>query len=136
MIENVKGRHTGQFVEDYVLRYVGEVAGDDIGVGLCSVVGDGRDEFGLEGSALVDYVTRALTVIAASGATPQDRSFVTPDNPQGLAHFGSDTPGEIAEGVVAAWVAAGMPDPEWDDWRFNTAEKRAWLEAGDEEVRG
>ncbi|NLH79562.1 MAG: hypothetical protein GX458_01785 [Phyllobacteriaceae bacterium] len=128
MSELIRGKSTGETIENYLPRYVGEIANDEIGIGLCSIVGEGRDEFGLDGPALMNYVRRALVVIASSGATPEDASLVTSENPQGLAHFGTDTPEEIADGVVAAWVAKGMPDPEWGDWRFNTAENRATLD--------
>ena len=105
-----------------------EISDDEIGVGLCGIVWDGRRVLHLEGASLVDFVRRVVAGIAAGGASPQDPTFVTPGNPRGLAHFGADTPEEIADGVVAAWVAKGMPDPEWSDWRFNSAENRAWLD--------
>lgn len=135
MNEQIRGKSTNETIAAYLPRYVGEIANDEIGIGLCSIVGEGRDEFGLDGPALMDYVRRALMVIASSGATPEDTSLVTPDNPHGLAHFGADTPEEIADGVVAAWTAKGMPDPEWGDWRFNTAENRAYLDEAAEEMR-
>ncbi len=105
-----------------------EIADDEIGIGLCGIVWSGRRDFHLEGDVLIDFVRRVIIGLVAGGASPEDVSFVTPDNPRGLAHFGADSPEEIAEGVVAAWVAAGMPAPEWGDWRFNTPRNRALLD--------
>lgn len=105
-----------------------DIAGDEIGVGLGSLVERGRIGFLLEGDALIDFVRRVIVGLVAGGASPEDAGFVSPDNPRGLAHFGADTPEEVADGVVAAWVAAGMPDPEWGDWRFNTPRNRVLLD--------
>jgi hypothetical protein len=33
-------------------------------------------------------------------------------------HYGSDSPGEIVEGVIADWLASGGGDLEWGDFRF------------------
>lgn len=44
-------------------------------------------------------------------------------------HFGSDTPDESVEGAIAAWVTDGMPDLEWWEWRLNTPENRADMDA-------
>lgn len=112
-----------------------EISDDEIGIGLCGIVSDGRRRYHLEGASLVDFVRSVVVGIVAGGATPQDPTFVTPGNPRGLGHFGSDTPEEIADGIVAAWVAKGMPDPEWGDWRFNTAENRAYLDEYAEDMR-
>jgi len=112
-----------------------EISDDEIGVGLCGIVSDGRRVLHLEGAPLVEFVRRVVAGIAAGGATPEDDSLIGPDNRRGLAHFGADTPEEIADGVVAAWVAKGMPDPKWGDWRFNTAENRAYLDEIAEDMR-
>lgn len=124
MIDTEKNRT----VDDVVRINLNEIADDEIGIGLCGIVWDGRRKLHLEGAPLIEFVRRVIVGLARGGATPEDDSFVGPDNRAGLAHFGSDTPEEIADGVVAAWVAAGMPDPEWDEWRFNTAENRATLD--------
>ena len=105
-----------------------ELSTDEIGIGICTIVTHGRRRLHLEGAPLVEFVRRVIIGLVRGGATPEDDSFIGPDNRAGLAHFGADTPEEIADGVVAAWVAKGMPDPEWGDWRFNTAENRAWLD--------
>ncbi|MCE1235560.1 MAG: hypothetical protein LWW93_04295 [Hyphomicrobiales bacterium] len=111
-----------------------DIATDEIGVGLGSLVDRGRIGFRLEGDALIDFVRRVIVGLVAGGASPEDDGFVTPDNPRGLAHFGADTPEEVADGVVAAWVAAGAPDPEWGDWRFNTPRNRALLDEAAESI--
>lgn len=95
----------------------------------------GRLGLHFEGRDLLDFVDRVIVRLVHAGATPADDALFSPENPRGLAHFGSDTPEEIADGIVAAWVAAGMPDLEWGDWRFNSAENRAWLDEVAEEMR-
>lgn len=109
--------------------YDWELENDEIGVGLWDVVSSGRHALKLEGPALVEWVRRALIHLFSRGVTPSDGRYMTDDNPHGLAHFGSDTPDELAEGVIAAWVADGMPDLEWRDWRLNTPENRATMDA-------
>jgi hypothetical protein len=91
---------------------------NDIGVGLYSVIYDGRYGFGLEGPALVDFVRRSLHALVERGAVP--RQWGSPSDPQRNIplHYGSDTPDEIVEGVIADWLAAGGGDLEWGDFWF------------------
>ena len=121
--------------ERFVRNALADIATDEIGVCLGAAVETARWDFHFEGRDLVDFVHRVIVGLVRGGATPADDALFSPENPQGLAHFGSDTPEEIADGIVAAWVAAGMPDLEWGDWRFNSAENRAWLAEVAEEMR-
>ncbi|NLH79534.1 MAG: hypothetical protein GX458_01645 [Phyllobacteriaceae bacterium] len=114
--------------ETYVRHALYDIATDEIGIGLGAIVDRGRLSLHFDGRDLVDFVHRVIVGLVRGGATPADDALFSSENPQGLAHFGTDTPEEIADGVVAAWVAKGMPDPEWGDWRFNTAENRATLD--------
>lgn len=113
----------------YLEDYDWDLDNDEICIGLNHVVSDGRHALKFEGPALIDWLRRALMHLFARGVRPSDPRFVTDDDPHGLAHFGSDTPEELVEGVIAAWVADGMPDLEWWDWRLNTPENRATLDA-------
>lgn len=122
-------------IEHCIRTNLFEISTDDIGVGICTIVTHGRRRLHLEGAALVEFLRRVVAGLVTGGASPEDPTFVTPENPRGLAHFGADTPEEIADGVVAAWVAKGMPDPDWGDWRFNSAENRAWLEEVADQMR-
>lgn len=114
-------------IETFVREWLYYLSIDHIGIGLGGITETGRLDHHLEGEDLVAYVHGVILGLASGGMTPQDDRFVTPDNPFGLVHFGADTPREIADGVVADWVASGMPDPDWGVWRMNTAKQRASL---------
>jgi len=129
-------REKAAFATDgWISSRVEELATDEIGLGSYTIVAVGRVHARLEGADLVDFVRRVIVGLMRGGATPENDALFSPDNPHGLAHFGADTPEEVADGVVAAWVAKGMPDPKWGDWRFNTAENRAHLDEAAEEKR-
>ncbi len=84
----------------------------DIGIGLSGVVGVGRRSFGLEGAALADFVRRSLHALVERGAVPWQWGMERNTK----LHYGSDTPEEIVEGVIADWLAGG--DLEWGDFWF------------------
>lgn len=126
---------TALSIDEWISCFVEDLATDEIGIGLCTIVAVGRLHAHFEGAPLVEFVRGVIVGLVHGGAMPADDALFSPENPQGLAHFGSDTPEEIADGIVAAWVAAGMPDLEWGDWRFNSAENRAWLDEVAEEMR-
>lgn len=104
-----------------------DLASDEIGSGLGTFLDMGRIHFHLEGRDLLAFVHGVIEGMVAGGATPEDGRFVTPDNPFGVTHFGADTPKEVADGILAAWIADGMPDPKWGDWHLNTARNRERL---------
>ncbi len=88
----------------------------DIGVGLRSIVYDGRDGFGLEGPALIGFVRRSLHALVARGAIPWQWGQPGTWELNKRIHYGSDTPDEMVEGVIADWQARG--DLEWEDFWF------------------
>ncbi len=91
---------------------------NDIGVGLYGIIANGRYGFDLEGPALVDFVRRSLRTLVSRGAVPRHRGKPgSPDRNIPL-HYGSDTPNEIVEGVIADWLASGGGDLEWGDFWF------------------
>jgi hypothetical protein len=96
---------------------------DDVGIGLNGIVADGREGFGLEGSALVDFVRRSLHGLVKRGARPRHWRL---DGNIPL-HYGNDSPDEIVEGVIADWLASGR-DLEWGDFRFTLPKYDAELD--------
>lgn len=114
-------------VETFVREWLYEMNRDEIGIGLGGVIDCGRRSHHLEAENLAAFVHGVILGLAEGGATPQDDRFVTPDNPFGLAYFGSDTPREVADGIVAEWVAPGMPAVDWDAWCMDMAPNRARL---------
>ena len=123
-----RDRLDGGTMDDYVAGYAHEANHDEIGIHLGSIVSDGRRCFGLEGGGLVAYVRRAVAALVAIGARPEHWEPCRPGHVDGRVHYGADTPEEIVEGVLAEWIAEGMPDLGWGDYRFITAEGRAYLD--------
>ena len=72
----------------------------------------------LEGPALVDFVRRSLHALVERGAKP--RHWGKPGDPDRdiPLHYGSDSPREIVEGVIADWLAGGGGNLEWGDFWF------------------
>lgn len=120
---------TGASEEEYFAHYRKEVHDDRVGMGLETIVGTGRHGFGYDGDDLIAFVRRAVAAMVAEGARPHhfgpsNRGFCSPPHEDGPVHYGDDTPDEIVEGVVATWVAEGMKDLLWGDFRFSLPE--AW----------
>lgn len=120
---------TGASEDEYFAHYRKEVFDDRVGMGLETIVRTGRQGFGYEGEDLVSFVKRSVEAMVAEGARPyhfgpSDRGFCSPPHVDGPVHYGADTPDEIVEGVVATWVAEGMKDLLWGDFRFSMPE--AW----------
>jgi hypothetical protein len=92
---------------------------NDIGVGLSAVVQAGRRGFRLEGSALIEFIRRALYALVERGAKP--RHWGTIENPDRdiPLHYGGDSNSEIVEGVIADWLASGGGDLQWGDFWFD-----------------
>ena len=129
MKNELRSRFSGQTVAESVAAFVHEAIDDEIGVSLASIISVGRRSFGLEGDDLVAYVRRGVAALAAIGARPEHwEMYSRPGHLDGPVHFGADTPEEIVEGVLAEWIAEGMPDLGWGDYRFITAEGRAYLD--------
>lgn len=130
-----RSRIDGRTVEEWIAGHVHESLEEEIGLDLATIVFAARHAFGLDGDDLVAYLRRALTALVAAGATPEHCAPCAPSHVRGLVHHDADAPEEIAEGVLADWLAEGRPGPAWGDFRFNTAEDRAYLAAIAEQER-
>lgn len=91
---------------------------DDIGVCLSVIVRGGRYGFAFEGAELIAFVRRAILALLEKGAEP--RHWGTVDDPMRniMLHYGTDTPDEIADGIIADWQAMGGGDLQWGDFWF------------------
>ncbi len=90
----------------------------DDGTGLWSIVGDGLVGFGLEGEELSEYVRFCLLTVLAAGAMPVKSYRGNPDYRfETDFSYGSEI-SEIADNLVAARLAAGGGEPEWDEFRL------------------
>ena len=111
-----KHKSGGETISEWIPLMANQL--NDIGIGLRSIIYDGRKEFGLEGSALVDFVRRSLYVLVERGAKP--RHWGKPGDPDRNIplHYGADSSREIVEGVIADWLAGGGGDLEYGDFWF------------------
>ncbi len=116
MIEELRHKLYGRPMGEWIA--LTPYALNDIGVGMHGIIDNGRYGFGLEGPSLVDFVRRSLRTLVARGAVP--RHWGKPGAPDRNIplHYGSDTPDEIVEGVIADWLAGGGGDLEWGDYWF------------------
>lgn len=118
MTEERRDKYHGQTESEYLYYMAHELDRDDIGVGLNAPIGAGRHRFDLEGADLIAFVRRAILALLEKGAVP--RHWGTVDDPMRnvMLHYGSDTPDEIADGIIADWQAMGGGDLQWGDFWF------------------
>ena len=87
---------------------------DSDGVGLWVIVPAGKF-FNFEGDDLIEFVRLCVRRLLDVGGVAV--RHVSTDDPPLLwieqTHYGTE-PGEIVEGVIAEWLAAGGKNPEWD----------------------
>jgi len=116
MTDEPRSKFSGRTASEWIALLPTDL--DDIGVGMSAIIGAGRQSFGFEGNALVDFVRRSLYALVERGATP--RHWGSPSDPQRdiPLHYGSDSNAEIVEGVIADWLASGGGDLEWGDFWF------------------
>jgi hypothetical protein len=100
---------------------------EDLPVGMWKIVNDGREGFGLEGDALVDFIRRSIYALIDAGAKPVIASG-KPSKWELQVQYGSNKR-EIAEGVIHEWLRQGAPTPEvWTGLWFG----RPWSYLPDE----
>ncbi|MEI9900805.1 MAG: hypothetical protein WDN31_12525 [Hyphomicrobium sp.] len=94
---------------------------DSDGEGLWSIVPTGRG-FGFDGAELAEYVRLCLLRLLEAGAvpvrhSPLDESLLWKEQTQ----YGTQ-PEQIADAIVAEWLASGAGDPPWEYLWFVTRE--------------
>lgn len=106
-------------VEDYINTRPYDIDGD--GEGLWRIVPTGRG-FGFEGDELTEFVRLCVLRVLDAGAVPVRHS------PEGMpllwqeqTQYGT-AKDEIAEAIVAEWLATGGGDPPWEYLWFVTRE--------------
>jgi hypothetical protein len=80
-------------------------------VGFWLIVSEGRTYFRLLGENLTEFAHLAVLALLRSGATPLARIPSPPAGWTVVTHYG-DTPENIADAVVAEWIASGCGDPD------------------------
>ena len=108
------GRMVDEWIVDRLVELDVEVVGPNDPEGMWLIVPAGRYDFGLQGEVLIAFVRRALLALQRAGAKP-----VTCDDSAPrwtvLGGYG-ETPEEIAESVIAEWLASGAGDPDDKVW--------------------
>ena len=120
MIEEPRDRYDGATISEYIADLCSEVQCD--GVGLFLLIRTGRRGYGYEGEALLAFLRRVLTAMMEAGAHPVLGGNGTEYSWLVQKQYG-ERPAEIAENVVRAWVAQGMPNDAWlSGWLWFTVE--------------
>ena len=114
LIDKNDGQPILEFIES-----IGFDAENDLAQ-LLPVVSAGRHGYELRGDELDEFIRRCLHSILDHGALPTV-------NTGGLGYAVHEattqygvTADAIVENVMAAWNAAGRPDPDWGEWAFST----------------
>ncbi len=105
MIDEPRHKDYGTTLSEWIVLIPGELPVD--AVGLWQVVPAGRDGFGLEGDALVDFVRRAIHALLDAGAVPVRGGKGTGYEWLAQKQYGT-TRDEITEAVIQEWLA--LPD--------------------------
>ena len=89
----------------------------DNGSGLWNVVSAGYKGFGLEGSALTDFIRRTILVLIEAGGRPVVASETLPIWEETFQY--GTKPEDITDSVIAEWLAEGASEyVEWGRWWF------------------
>lgn len=117
-LESARDKWEGRTVDEWIADRLRELDVAEVGpndpVGMWLIVPSGRYDFGLQGEVLVAFVRRTLLALLRAGAMP----VVRDDAPAGwrvLGQYGAN-PDEIADAVIAGWLASGGGDPDDTVW--------------------
>lgn len=110
MIDLSKKGVLGDTVAEYFKFLPYEIDGD--GEGLWQIVPAGRS-FGFEGADLAEFVRLGVMRLLDAGCAPVRPASEGPKRWIEQTQFGSDQ-NEIADAIVAEWLAAGGGDPPWE----------------------
>ncbi|MGL4324851.1 MAG: hypothetical protein ACRCTD_12510 [Beijerinckiaceae bacterium] len=102
-------------VEDSIRLIPNEL--NDYGVGLGHVWAKGHGYHKLRGVLLEDFIRRVILELLAHGALPAHEGSFTEYRILDELHYGSDTPEEIADGILQDMRAMGRP-PDWGEFWF------------------
>lgn len=115
MMEEPRDKRDDMPMTEFIMRGANEL--NDNGVGLWTIVPEGRDDFGLEGEELIAFIRTYILELLRRGAKPVKDADDSVHYMQVETKYGND-PDAIAEGVITDWLAAGAKDPEWGDYWF------------------
>lgn len=96
---------------------------DDIGIGFCQLVRIGHNNFDLRDDDLVLFLRLSILALLKEGGVPA--RYFADENPGWDVYHGYGTdPDQIADAVIAEWLAAGSPlQVEWGDWWFSRPDR-------------
>ena len=104
MTELIRHKTYGTTLADWIASVPGELSID--AVGLWQIVPAGRDGFGLNGDALVDYVRQNIHALLEAGAVPVMGS--KGEHEWIAQHRYGVTNAEIADAIIMQWLS--VPD--------------------------
>jgi hypothetical protein len=107
-------RYFGVPLSEWVSRIPNELEAD--AVGLWQIVPVGRDNFGLSGERLRDFVRRGVVALLSAGAVPVRPASEKESFWQRQSSYGVGVE-EIADNVVEEWERSGS-DPDQDGLWF------------------
>ena len=120
MNEEPRDSFYGETISEYINGVCFEAQCD--GVAFAGILDQGRRGYGHEGEALLAFLRRVLTAMMEAGAHPVLGGNGTEYSWLVQKQYG-ERPAEIAENVVRAWVAQGMPNDAWlSGWLWFTVE--------------
>ena len=109
MIRKARNKFSGESVAEWLDMLPYELERD--ATGLWTIIPVGRHDFGLTGDDLLEFTRRGLLVLLRNGAKPVHGSREALSGWE-LAEGYGDTPEQIAEAVIAEWLASGGGDPD------------------------
>ena len=116
MIDLERRSPLGDSVAEFIETLPYEIDGD--GEGFWGIIPTGRT-FGFEGNDLAEFARLCVLRLLKAGAVPVRHNREGSPEWREQAQYGS-TPEEIADAVVAEWLASGGGNPKWEYLWFVT----------------
>ncbi len=114
MTQEPRHKRHGDTISEWIALVPGELTID--AVNLPQILSAGQYGFELEGADLVDFIRRNIIALLDAGAIPVDGGAGTDYEWVAKHNYGS-TKDEIADGVVAEWLASdGDEMYPWSVW--------------------
>jgi hypothetical protein len=108
MIDNIRNRHSGETVAEWIPMYVAELPID--AVSLSGVISDGNDGFSLRGADLDEFIIQSIRILLGHGALTVIGGGDSPYDWIHQPQYGTKAD-DVIKNVIAEWKASGV-DPD------------------------